>query len=236
MTATEETKLEAIPQWQKDMDKIGFWRRLLLSRRWYGADWWFVALSGILLLFIFSMAFFPDFYAPYSPRAEVGPSLLAPGDVAPSFVLVGLQGGVKTVDDLAGIDTRVGIVKGSASSQVLREVTRARQAELVEAGQDVVLRPRPERYDTIEEALAGLEAGEVNAVVGLTSEVEPLLETYTELAIGVSLSGEIQKPFLLGTNQIGQDMFSRIIWGTQIALLVAFLPQYLRSWWVCHWD
>lgn len=222
MTATEETKLEAIPQWQKDMDKIGFWRRLLLSRRWYGADWWFVALSGILLLFIFSMAFFPDFYAPYSPRAEVGPSLLAPGDVAPSFVLVGLQGGVKTVDDLAGIDTRVGIVKGSASSQVLREVTRARQAELVEAGQDVVLRPRPERYDTIEEALAGLEAGEVNAVVGLTSEVEPLLETYTELAIGVSLSGEIQKPFLLGTNQIGQDMFSRIIWGTQIALLVAF--------------
>jgi peptide/nickel transport system permease protein len=222
MTSIEGTSVEAVPQWQKDLDQIGFWRRILLSRRWYGADWWFVALSGILLLFIFCVAIFPGFFAPYDPRQEVGPSLLAPGEFPPSFVLVGKQGGIKAVDDLIGDDVRVGIVKGSPSSQVLREVTRARQAELLEEGKDVALRPRNIRYDTIEEALEGLATGEVIAIVGLNSEIESLLENYSDLAIGDSLSGAIQKAFILGTNQIGQDIFSRIIWGTRIALLVAF--------------
>jgi peptide/nickel transport system permease protein len=222
MTTFQEPPAEAVPQWQRDLDQIGFWRRLLLSRRWYGADWWFVAISGVLLIFIFSVSVFPGFYAPYNPREEVGPSLLAPGQFPPSFVLVGLEGGVKTIDDLIGDDVRVGIVKGSPSSQVLREVTRARQAELLAEGKDVPLRPRNIRYDTIEEALEGLESGEVLAVVALSTEVEPLMKDFPNLAIGESLSGAIQKAFVMGTNQIGQDILSRIIWGTRIALLVAF--------------
>ncbi len=222
MTSIQETSADAIPQWQKELDQLGFWRRLILSRRWYGADWWFVALSGVLLLFIFSMALFPDFYAPYDPREEVGPSFISPGGRPPTFVLVGRSGEVEVLDDLVGSDVRVGIVKGSPSSQVLREVTRARQAELVEEGSDLALRPRNIRYDTIEEAVAGLVNGEVIAVVGLSSEIEPLLENYTNITIGESLSGAIQDAFTLGTNQIGQDILSRIIWGTRIALLVAF--------------
>lgn len=222
MTSIQDTSADAVPQWQNELDQLGFWRRLILSRRWYGADWWFVAISGALLLFIFSMAFFPGFYAPYDPRMEVGPSFIKPGGRPPSFVLVGKSGQVEMLDDLSGTDVNVGIVKGSPSSQVLREVTRARQAELLEEGSDLALRPRNVRYDTIEEALAGLANGEVIAIVGLSSEIEPLLENYTDLSIGESLSGAIQDAFVLGTNQIGQDIFSRIIWGTRIALLVAF--------------
>ncbi|MBN1121635.1 MAG: ABC transporter permease [Anaerolineae bacterium] len=85
-----------------------------------------------------------------------------------------------------------------------------------------MLRPRPERYGTIEEALEGLSNGEVPAVIGLKDEIEPLLVSYPDLVIGEALSGNIQKPFLLGTNQIGQDVLSRVIWGTRIALLVSF--------------
>jgi peptide/nickel transport system permease protein len=222
MTSIQQTSEEAIPEWKKDLDQLGFWRRLLVSRRWYGADWWFVAISGILLLFIFSMAIFPDFYAPYDPREEVGPSFISPGDRPPTFVLAGIEDQVKTLNDLVGDNVRVGIVKGSPASQVLREMTRARQAELLEEGSDLALRPRNIRYDTIEDALNGLSAGEIIAVVGLSSELEPLLENYADIKIGESLSGAIQDAFVLGTNQIGQDIFSRIIWGTRIALLVAF--------------
>jgi peptide/nickel transport system permease protein len=222
MTSMQETSADVVPQWQKELDQLGFWRRLILSRRWYGADWWFVALSGVLLVFIFSMALLPDFYAPYNPREEVGPSFIRPGGRPPTFVLVGMSGEVEIVDDLIGSDVRVGIVKGSPASQVLREVTRARQAELLEEGSDLALRPRNVRYDTIDEALKGLANAEVNAVVGLSSEIEPLLENFTDITIGESLSGAIQDAFILGTNQIGQDIFSRIIWGTRIALLVAF--------------
>jgi len=222
MTSIQQTSEEAIPEWKKDLDQLGFWRRLLVSRRWYGADWWFVAISGLLLLFIFSMAVFPDFFAPYDPREEVGPSFIRPGDRPPTFVLAGMEGQVNTLDDLVGDNIRVGIVKGSPASQVLREMTRARQAELLEEGSDLALRPRNIRYDTIEEALNGLTAGEIIAVVGLSSELEPLIENYVGITIGESLSGAIQDAFVLGTNQIGQDIFSRIIWGTRIALLVAF--------------
>jgi peptide/nickel transport system permease protein len=219
---TTETTVEAIPQWERDLEQVGFWRRLLLARYWYGADWWFVVLSGVLLLFIFSLAFFPNLYAPYDPLAEVGPSLLAPGEPPPSFVIVGKAGGISTLDDLAGPDARIGLVTGSQSSQVLRDASKTRQAELRAAGQHVRLQPRPERYDTIEEALAGLSAGEVPAAIGLRSEIEPLLVNYPDLVIGETLTGTIQEPFVLGTNQIGQDMLSRIIWGTRIALLIGF--------------
>ncbi len=222
MTTNEEYKEETIKQWQKDLDQVGFVRRLLLSRHWYGADWWFVVIGLVLLVFIFSMAIFPDFYAPYDPREEVGPGMLAPGEPPPSFVLVGKVGGSTMLDDLVGVDTRIGIVRGSQSTQVLREVSEARQAELQAAGEDVVLRPRPVRYYTLIEALDGLNADEVPAVIELRAEIEPLLEDYPDFVIGETLSGAIQEPFILGTNQIGQDMLSRIIWGTRIALLVAF--------------
>jgi len=222
MTTTHESDIEAIPKWQKDLDQIGFWRRLLLARRWYGADWWFVVISGLLLLFIFSLAAFPGFYAPYDPRAEVGPGLLGPGESPPGIILLGKEGAVSVLDDLIGENVRVGIVKGSPASQVLREVTRVRQAELIEEGTDLALRPRNVRYDTIEDALEGLATDEVIAIVGLSSAIEPLLDNYTEFSIGESLIGAIQDAFILGTNQIGQDIFSRIIWGTRIALLVAF--------------
>jgi len=222
MTTQQEPSAENIPQWQQDLDQAGWVRRLLRARKWYGADWWFVAISGLLLVFIFSMAIFPGLYAPYDPRGEVGPSLLAPGELPPSFVLVSTNGQVKVIDDLAGDDMRVGIVMGSPASQVLRELTRARQDELRDAGQDITLRPRPVRYHELEEALQALVEGETNAVVAMRSDVEAVNDHFPQLEIGQSLSGAIQSAFYLGTNQIGQDMLSRIIWGTRVALLVAF--------------
>jgi ABC-type dipeptide/oligopeptide/nickel transport system permease subunit len=219
MTRSQDSGKE-LPQWQQDLDQIGVVRRLLLARKWYGTDWWFVFISGILLLFTFIVAFFPGLFAPYDPRAEVGPSLLSPGEFPPSFVLVGKTGGILSVDDLVEDEIRIGIVKGSPSSQVLRDVVRARQEELRAAGSSIVLRSRNERFDTIAEAIDALAKGDVAAVAGLLTEVEPLLEGHRDLQIGETLSGKIQKSFTLGTNQIGQDILSRIIWGTRIALLL----------------
>jgi len=212
----------SIPEWQRDLDQVGFVRRLLLARKWYGADWWFAAFSSALLLFIFSMAFFPGVYAPHNPRVEVGPALLAPGELPPAFVLAGPTDGVLTLNDMTGRDSRIGIVRGSQSAQVLREVVEVRQAELQEEDSDIILRPRNERYDTIDEAVAALDAGEVPVIVGLQSEIEPLIEDNPNLVIGEAIAGTNQGSFALGTNPLGQDLLSRIIWGTRIALLVGF--------------
>lgn len=47
---------------------------------------------------------------------------------------------------------------------------------------------------------------------------------YPTLVQGNSVTGETSSAggFILGTNQIGQDVFSRLIWGTRIALIIGF--------------
>lgn len=222
MTTVQPSTTETIPQWQRDLDEVGLVRRLIRARRWYGADWWFVLISSVLLLFIFSMALFPGFYAPYDPRAEVGPGLLAPGEQPPTFVLVSEEGVVQTLDDLAGTGVRFGVVVGSQSSTVLREQARARQAEREAEGLEEVLRPRPERYDNLEAAVEGLLNDEVPSIVALRSDLEPFVEENPALVFGDPVAATATEPFALGTNNIGQDVLSRIIWGTRIALLVAF--------------
>jgi peptide/nickel transport system permease protein len=218
-----KTVVDTIPQWQRDLESAGLVRRLLLARKWYGVDWWFVVISGVLLLFIFSVALFPGLYAPYGPQEEVGPSLFPPRQMPPSFVLVGKEGGILALDDLAQQGLSLGIVRGSESSQVLRDVTRKREDELKAAGQTLRLRPRLARYDEIEQALADIAGDKIGVAVGLRSEIEPMLAKYPGLEMGETLSGTIQTSFLLGTNQLGQDILSRIIWGTRTALSVGFL-------------
>ena len=220
--STAQPIADTTPDWQNDLERAGLLRRLLRARRWYGADWWFVVISTVLLLFIFSLAFFPDFYAPYSPRVQVGPGLLAPGESPPTYVLLSRDGAVQALDDLAGVGIRVGVVAGSQSSTVLREQARIRQEEREEEGLEDVLRPRPERYSSLEEAVAGLLNEEVSAIVALRSDLEPFVAENSALAFGDSVSGTAAEPFILGTNNIGQDVLSRIIHGTRIALLVAF--------------
>jgi peptide/nickel transport system permease protein len=221
-TKENKKKVATAQSVQTDIENAGFLRRLLFARKWYGADWWFVAISGALLLFVFAMAIFPGALAPFDPREEVGPSLLAPGEIPPSFVIVGYSGGVLTLDDFIDDTLKIGLVAGSQSSQVIRETSESRQEELRAQGQDVNLRPRPERYDSLEEAVAGLASGEVSAVVGLSSEFAEILPAYPDIEYGETISGANTEAFRFGTNQIGQDIFSRIIWGTRIALFVAF--------------
>src|SRR5690606_37406803 len=75
----------------------------------------------------------------------------------------------------------------------------------------------------IDEALAGLAAGEVAVVVGLSSELEPLLEQYPGLAMSdESITGQATRSFVLGTNQLGQAVMSRFIWVTPSACVTGF--------------
>ena len=217
-----ETNLnETIPQWQLDLDRVGFVRKIFMARKWYGGDWWFVVLSAILLLFIIIIGIFPQWFAPYDPRAEVSSSLLAPGEAPSSFVLVApVDSGIKEFKQVASSKHTIGIVVASASSQSLREAVTDLNKEAKEAGQPATFNPRPKRYDTLEEGLQALVDGEVDAFIAAPSELEGVIEKYSQLEISGALREGAEKGFIFGTNQIGQDIFSRIIWGTRIALIV----------------
>ena len=58
---TEPDLLEAPPeeQWQVDLERVGFMRRILNGRKWYGVDWWMVVISSIMVSFFIFIAFGP---------------------------------------------------------------------------------------------------------------------------------------------------------------------------------
>ncbi len=215
------------PGWQEDLERVGLVRRVLRpalqARKWYGADWWFVVFSAVLLVFFVLVALFPQWFAPYDPKAEVGPSLLAPGQPPEGYILV-----TRTADhitDLRQVATSehtLGFVLGSPASQALRERLAEFAAEAQAAGEEVNYSPRPKRYATLDEALQALVAGRIDGVIETRSTVEAAIDQYEGLEISASLRERGDRGFILGTNQLGQDVLSRIIWGTRIALLVGF--------------
>jgi peptide/nickel transport system permease protein len=64
----------------------------------------------------------------------------------------------------------------------------------------------------------------VRAAVIQSTEFDAVGADYPNLEAVSDITGEAasQGDFFLGTNQLGQDVFSRLIWGTRIALLIGF--------------
>jgi hypothetical protein len=90
--------------WEAELKKVGFLRRLLMGRKWYGADWWFVAISGVMVLGFIIVAIFPQWFAPYSPEKLVGPRFLAPNEEAAlSVLIVPVDSTVNELKDLAAL-------------------------------------------------------------------------------------------------------------------------------------
>lgn len=222
----ENDKSEA---WRQDLQKAGFVRRILMGRKWYGADWWFVAISVVMVLGFIFVALFPGLLAPYTAEDIVGTSFLAPGayPVIP-VLLVQVDSPAQNLRDLAvpeeGARPAVGVIMGGPEATALRENAQQIDDQLVSEGNGLRMRPEITRYADLEELLQAVDAGEVLAAVVDLHEFEKSSADYPGLRTGDSITGETAAAggFLMGTNDIGQDVFSRLLWGTRIALIVGF--------------
>jgi peptide/nickel transport system permease protein len=221
MTIEGASTLETVPGWQHDLKRVGLVRRMLQARKWYGGDWWFVVISAVLLIFIIIMGIFPQWFAPNDPKAEVGPSLLAPNEPPENYILLVKKGsGFTSLREVGGKDNYVGFVIGSPASQALRDELKNLTDKDRASGLDVRYQPRLKRFETIDDGLTALAEGKQDGFVVSTQELGDLLSKYPEVEKTGALGGAETKGFILGTNQLGQDVLSRIIWGTRIALIV----------------
>jgi peptide/nickel transport system permease protein len=214
-------------QWRVDLGQVGLFRRVLNGRKWYGVDWWMVVISSMMVLFFIFIAFFPGILAPYSPLEQVGPRFLPPGDVPDAEVLVlRVDSPITSLEDLAGAGrVPTGVVQGAPSSEDVRSEADRITDELEEAegGSGERVRLKIVRFETLEEVLSAVESGEVELGAGSSQDMEPLMADYPDLVIAGPITGEKGgKSFPLGTNQIGQDVLSRLAWGARTALTIGF--------------
>lgn len=66
-------------------------------------------------------------------------------------------------------------------------------------------------------------------VVGLAALFAPVVAPYDQDAIVGTFSGAPCKEFILGTDQIGRDVFSRLLYATRISLLVGILATVIST-------
>jgi peptide/nickel transport system permease protein len=172
---------------------------------------------------------FPGLLAPYAPDEIVGTSFLAPGayPVVP-VLLVRSDSTAQSLRDLAVADDAdrpaIGVMMGGPTATALREHAQEVDDQLVSEGNGLRLRPRIKRFAEIEDLLEAVNTGAIQAAVVDLHEFEKYASQYPSLRTGDSITGETAAAggFTMGTNEIGQDVFSRLIWGTRIALIVGF--------------
>ena len=213
---------EPTAEWVDDLEQVGIVRRMLAARKWYRADWWFVAISSVMVIGFMILAAFPGLFAPYDPLEQVGPRLLAPGESpVQEILIVPVDSEISAIADLP-VGERVGfaVVENTPSSEAARD-----EAEVAsEALDGDRIRLRIVRFESLPEALDELLAGEVIAAAATSDAFAAVSGDYPTLSSPgpVSSEGGAAKSFILGTNQIGQDVFSRLVWGTRIAILIGF--------------
>jgi peptide/nickel transport system permease protein len=232
VTIIKEQRPENAPEaegWESELERVGFVRRILMSRRWYGADWWFVAIASVMVVAFIVIALVPGWFAPYAPDAIVGPRFLAPGEhPAVPVLIVPLDSTVNDLKDLAVAPDQprppVAVVQGVPTGGALNEQAKAIDDQIKNEPGGLRLRPQIDRYPTIEKALQAVVDGTDVAAVIQSTEWERLAQQYPMLREGHTITGEVSTAggFLLGTNDIGQDVLSRLLWGTRIALIVGF--------------
>ncbi len=234
MTKMKDELRDTAPEaasWETDLERVGFVRRMFMARRWYGADWWFVAISSLMVAAFIIIALFPGWFAPYRPDALVGHRFTAPGEQpAVPVLIVPSDSPVNGLKDMAVASGQprpaIGVVQGAPTGGALNEQALAIDAAIRNEPAGLRLRPQIDRYSTIEEALQAVADGTDAAAVVESTEwsQEGLDAQFPTLREAQSISGEIATAggFMLGTNDIGQDVWSRLLWGTRVALIIGF--------------
>ena len=232
MAKSKEQSSEVIPEgttWEVELKRVGFVRRILMARHWYGADWWFVAISAVMVIGFIFIALFPGLLAPYSPEALVGPSFLAPGaQVDLPILVVPVDSPVKKLQDLAvppGADRpNVAVVEGFPTAGALNEQSQKIDGVIKNQPGGLRLRPIIDRYPDLPTTLQAVVTGTDKAAVVQTTEFKSIQSQYPTLREAAPVAGGTATAggFTFGTNDIGQDVLSRLLWGTRIALIIGF--------------
>lgn len=171
--------------------------------KWYGTEWYITLAGAVILIAVFSFTLLAPRLAPYDPEAFVGQSFARPGSGVQVLVVRSDNTDIEGPDSLVG--KTIGVeVNGTAA-------TRYKDVE------GITLKKQPK----VKKAFQDLLDGKVDAVVADEAIGRQWVEEHPDelKIVGQPFGGR----FIMGTDNLGRDVFSRIIHGADTVLKVALL-------------
>ena len=171
--------------------------------KWYGTEWYITLLGALILIVVIGCTLLADGLSPYDPEQFVGQSFGKPGSGVQAIVVRSDNTDIDSAESLAGKTVGVEVIS-----------TAVTQLKGVEG---VTLKKQP----VVKRAFQDLLEDQVDAVVANAPTGQQWVDEHPdELKIVGQPFGE---RFILGTDNLGRDVFSRILHGADVVLKVAFL-------------
>lgn len=171
--------------------------------KWYGTEWYITLFGALILVVVIGFTLLAGRLAPYDPEQFVGQSFGKPGSGVQAIVVRSDNTDIDSPESLVG--KTVGVEVNSTAVSQLEEI------------EGVTLEKQP----VVKKALEGLLEGQLDAVVADASVGQQWADEHPgELKIVGQTFG---KRFIMGTDNLGRDVFSRILHGAGVVLKVALL-------------
>jgi len=201
MSKKETTSLE-IPVLDEN---IGILNRIWRGRIWYGAEWYITVFGGGLLVLIILMTIFAPLISPFNPNDLIAAPFIPPGGGQLALLA---RAGESSNFDLENLDgMMVGVQRNKGGGEAA-----------------VAMGAQEQRFMTQDDLLTGLQNGTVDLIFVDMEETEELLDKYEGLEVAASGIGRV---YWLGTDNLGRDVVSRIIWGSRTVMGVALSASLL---------
>ncbi|HEY5729646.1 MAG TPA: ABC transporter permease subunit [Anaerolineales bacterium] len=191
-----------------DLENIGILARIWRGRIWYGTEWYITVFGGLILFTMILMTIFAPVISPHDPNEFAGAPFTPPG-VGKQALLA--RAGQSPITDATNLD---GQVIGTQRNK--NGVNLARSLDGVDG----------KRYQTEEALLSALESSDVDLIFVDQNTVSDILSKHPDFEI---IGENLGNKFPLGTDNLGRDIVSRLIWGARTVLSVALASALFSS-------
>jgi len=171
--------------------------------KWYGTEWYITLVGALILIVVIGFTLLAARLAPYDPEKFVGQTFGKPGSGVQVIVVRSDNTDIDSPESLVG--KTVGVEVNSTGASQLKEI------------EGVTLKKQPK----VKKAFKDLLEGQVDAAAADISVGQQWVDEHPdELKI---VGQPFGKRFIMGTDNLGRDVFSRILHGAGVVLKVAFL-------------
>ena len=186
-------------------ENIGILNRIWRGRKWYGAEWYITTFGACLLVLIILMTIFAPVISPYDPNDMTAAPFLPPG--GGQVALITRLGMASELQPEMLADRTVGIQRNKGGIQEIISWNATKQV-----------------FMTQMDLAIGLQNGIVDVILVEQDNVENFLSKNGGLEV---VTDKIGEKYLLGTDNLGRDVLSRIIWGSRTVMGVALSASLL---------